>query len=118
MQTQTVSFQKALAAGVRMALGTDLGSFGRGENAGELAYMVEAGMTPMQAIVSATRRGAECMGLGGEVGVVRAGLLADLLVVDGDPLQDVRILQDQARLQLIMQNGVIHKNLLGSTGSN
>jgi imidazolonepropionase-like amidohydrolase len=117
MQTQTVSFQKALAAGVRMALGTDLGSFGRGENAGELAYMVEAGMTPMQAIVSATRRGAECMGLGGEVGVVRAGLLADLLVVDGDPLQDVRILQDQTRLRMVMQNGVIHKNLLGSTES-
>lgn len=112
MQTQTVSFQKALAAGVRMAMGTDLGSFGRGENAGELAYMVEAGMTPMQAIVAATRRGAECMGLGGEVGVVRAGLLADLLVVDGDPLQDVGILRDQARLQIVMQNGVIYKNLL------
>ena len=62
MAAQAESFPKVLAAGVRIAMGTDLGSFGRGENAGELAYMVAGGMTPMQAIVAATRRGAECMG--------------------------------------------------------
>ena len=73
MAAQAESFPKALAAGVRMAMGTDLGSFGRGENAGELAYMVAAGMTPMQAIVAATRMGAACMGLGGEVGELRPG---------------------------------------------
>ena len=101
---------KALAAGVRMAMGTDLGSFGRGENAGELAYMTAAGMTPMQAIVAATRMGAACMGLGGEVGEIRPGLYADLLVIDGDPLEDVAMLQDAARIQLVMQGGVIHKN--------
>ena len=112
IEVQTGSFQKALAAGVRIAMGTDLGSFGRGENALELAYMVEAGMTPMQAIVAATRRGAECMGLGESVGVLRGGMLADLLVVDGDPLQDIAILQDHDRLRLIMQGGVIHKNAL------
>jgi len=111
MAAQTESFPKVLAAGIRIAMGTDLGSFGRGENAGELAYMVAAGMTPMQAIVAATRRGAECMGLGDSVGVLRAGMLADLLLVDGDPLQDVAILQDAARLRLIMQGGVIYKDL-------
>jgi imidazolonepropionase-like amidohydrolase len=109
---QSGSFRKALAAGVRIAMGTDLGSFGRGENAVELSYMVEAGMTPMQAIVAATHMGAECMGLGDSVGVLREGMLADLLVVDGDPLQDISILQDQRRLHLIMQGGVVHKKTL------
>ncbi|MBP8291351.1 MAG: amidohydrolase family protein, partial [Caldilineaceae bacterium] len=115
MAAQTESFPKVLAAGIRIAMGTDLGSFGRGENAGELAYMVGAGMTPMQAIVAATRRGAECMGLGDSVGVLRPGMLADLLLVDGDPLLDVAILQDAARLRLVMQGGVIYKNLLAAT---
>ncbi len=116
MEAQRESFPKALAAGVRMAMGTDLGSFGRGENAGELAYMTAAGMTPMQAIVAATRMGAECMGLGGEVGEIRPGLFADLLVIDGDPLDDVAMLQDATRIQLVMQGGVIHKNLIDRGG--
>lgn len=110
IESQAVSFRKALAAGVRMAMGTDLGSFGRGQNAVELAYLVEAGMTPMQAIVAATRMGAECMGLGDEVGVLRPGMLADLLVIDGDPLQGVALLQDHARLRLIVKGGVVYKN--------
>jgi imidazolonepropionase-like amidohydrolase len=114
MAAQAESFPKVLAAGVRIAMGTDLGSFGRGENAGELAYMVAGGMTPMQAIVAATRRGAECMGLGDEVGVLRPGMLADLLLVDGDPLQDVAILQYAERLRLVMQGGLVHKNVLES----
>jgi imidazolonepropionase-like amidohydrolase len=95
-----------------MALGTDLGSFGRGENAGELAYLVEAGMSPMQAIVTATKMGAQCMGLGSEVGVLREDMFADLLVIDGDPLQDIRILQDHSKLRLIMKDGEIIKKTL------
>ena len=74
LDDQRTSFRKALAAGVKMAMGTDLGSFGHGQNAGELAYLVEAGMTPMQAIVAATRMGAQCMGLGSEVGILREGM--------------------------------------------
>ena len=115
LESQITSFQKAMAAGVKMALGSDLGSFGHGQNAGELAYWVEAGMSPMQVIVSATQMGAACMGLGGELGVLREGWLADLLVIDGDPLADVRILQDQEKLRLIMQGGVIHKNTLNNS---
>ncbi len=113
LEYQAESFQKALRAGVKMAMGTDLGSFGHGQNAGELAYLVEAGMTPMQAIVAATRMGAECMGLGDRVGVLREGMLADLLVVDGDPLEDVSILQDANRLRLVMKDGQIYKDTLG-----
>jgi imidazolonepropionase-like amidohydrolase len=52
------------------------------------------------------------MGLGDQVGVLRAGMLADLLLVDGDPLQDTSILQEAARLRLVMQGGAIHKNSL------
>ncbi len=115
IEAQRASFPKALAAGVRMAMGTDLGGFGRGENAGELAYMVEAGMSPMQAIVAATRMGAACMGLGDETGALRPGRFADLLLVDGDPLSDVRMLADPARLRLIMKGGEIYKNTIEPT---
>lgn len=109
---QVISFRKALAAGVKMAMGTDLGSFGHGQNAGELAYLVQAGMTPMQAIVAATQMGAQCMGLGSEVGVLREGMLADLVVVDGDPLENIRIFEDRANLRLIIKDGEIIKNSL------
>ena len=112
LDKQVVSFQRALEAGVKMALGTDAGGFGHGQNAVELGYLVEAGMKPMQAIVAGTRMGAQCMGLGDEVGILREGMLADLLVVDGDPLQDVAILQDRTHLRLIMKDGVIVKNTL------
>ena len=112
LEQQVVSFQKALAAGVKMALGTDAGGFGHGQNAVELGYLVKAGMTPMQAIVAATKMGAQCMGLGDEVGVLREGMLADLLVVGGDPLQDVSILQDRSRLRLIVKDGALVKNSL------
>jgi imidazolonepropionase-like amidohydrolase len=95
-----------------MALGTDLGSFGHGQNALELEYLVEAGMTPMQAIVAGTKMGAICMGLGDQVGMIKPGMLADLLIVDGDPLADIRILQDQNRFQMVMKDGVIYKNTL------
>ena len=117
LDCQRESFRKALAAGVKMALGTDCGGFGHGQNAGELLYLVEAGMTPMQAIVSGTRMGAACMGLGGQVGLIKAGLLADLLVVDGDPLQDIAILKDRARLRLIMAGGRVIKNTLETVGN-
>jgi len=112
LEQQAVSFRKALDAGIKMALGTDCGGFGHGQNAQELAYLVEAGMTPMQAIIAATKMGAQCMGLGDEVGVLREGMLADLLAVDGDPLQDVSILQDRSRLRLIVKDGALVKNSL------
>ena len=112
VERQRESFPKALAAGVKIAMGTDAGGFGHGRNAAELAYMVEAGMTTMQAIVAATRMGAACMGLGDEVGVLRTGMAADLLVVDGDPLADVRLLEDRARLRLILKDGAVIKNSL------
>ena len=112
LKHQADSFQKAYKAGVNMAMGTDLGSFGHGQNAGELEYLVEAGLTPMQAIVMATQMGAQCMGLGEQVGVLKEGMLADLIVVDQNPLLDVSVLKNQDALRLVMKDGVIYKNTL------
>ncbi len=114
LEHQAESFRNALQAGVKIALGTDGGGFGHGHNAGELHYLVEAGMTPMQALVAATRMGTACMGLGDETGVLRAGMLADFLVVDGNPLKDVRILEDRQRLRLIVKDGLIYTDTLSA----
>jgi imidazolonepropionase-like amidohydrolase len=65
----------------------------------------------METLVAATRQGGELMGRPGELGVVKAGALADLLLVDGDPLADITVLQDQNRLRMIMKDGVLHKML-------
>jgi imidazolonepropionase-like amidohydrolase len=79
----------------------------RGNNARDLAFFVDLlGFTPMEAIVAATRWGGELMGQPGELGVVREGALADLLLVDGDPLADIALLQDRTRIVAIMKDGV------------
>jgi imidazolonepropionase-like amidohydrolase len=104
------SFRMAVEKGVRIAMGTDTGVGPHGSNAEELQRMVEAGMTPMAAIVATTRTAAECMRLGELTGTLEAGKRADLLAVDGDPLEDVALLQDAKRLALIMRDGKVFKN--------
>jgi imidazolonepropionase-like amidohydrolase len=96
------SFAKAVAAGVKVAMGTDSGVTPHGKNLRELELMVEGGMTPMQAIVATTRSAAELMGLEDELGTLESGKRADLVVVDGDPL-DVATL-DQ-RIEAVYQDG-------------
>jgi imidazolonepropionase-like amidohydrolase len=105
LELQAVSFPRAVAAGVKIAMGTDLGPFEHFRNAVEFGHMVEGGMTPMQAIVAGTSKAAECIGLGDQVGVLRAGMLADLLLVDGDPTRDIRLLEDVSRIRLVMRDG-------------
>jgi imidazolonepropionase-like amidohydrolase len=98
--------------GVRVLPGGDYGFKWNphGTNARDLAIFVERmGFTPMEAIVGATKWGGELMGMGHELGQVSSGFLADLLLVDGDPLQDVRILEDRERLLAIMKDGVFYK---------
>jgi len=92
----------AMAAGVRVAMGFD--SYPLGENARELVRMVEGGLTPMQGIVAATSGSAAALGLDG-LGEIRAGATADLLVVDGDPLEDPSVLLDPGRIHLVLQDG-------------
>ena len=106
------SLHKALAAGVKVAAGTDAGGWGQGNNAQELECLVAAGMTPMQALVAGTGWAAEACGLEKEVGTVQPGKFADLLVVNGDPLQDITVLQDQSRIKLVMKEGNLYKNNL------
>ena len=98
--------------GIRVLIGGDYGFAWTplGTNAKDLEYFVELlGMSPMEAIQAGTKYGGEIMGMGSELGLVREGYLADLLLVDGDPLTDVRILQDKSRLIAIMQDGKFHK---------
>jgi imidazolonepropionase-like amidohydrolase len=67
--------------------------------------MVEAGMSPMQALQAATGWAAECLGIDSDVGTIQPGKLADLVVVDGDPLQDIGVLQDHQRIKLVFKEG-------------
>jgi imidazolonepropionase-like amidohydrolase len=102
-----VSFGKALHAGVKMAFGTDVGGFKWSEPiAEEFSREVEFGMTPMQAIQSATSRAAELLGKRGEIGVVAAGAYADLIAVAGDPLANVHALK---AVQFVMKDGAVFK---------
>jgi imidazolonepropionase-like amidohydrolase len=99
------SFARARAAGVRIALGTDSGAYGHGETAVELAHMVEAGLSPAEAIAAGTARAAECLGLGKETGALEAGKLADLLVLDRDPLGDITVATDATARALVLRGG-------------
>jgi len=106
MGTHRASFRMAVQAGMKIAMGTDSGVGPHGGNARELALMVEhGGMSPMQAIVASTRSSAELLHLDTELGTLAPGKLADLLVVEGDPLADIRVLADGARLALVVKGG-------------
>ncbi|RZJ97128.1 MAG: amidohydrolase family protein [Brevundimonas sp.] len=91
---QREGFRRAVAAGVKIAYGTDSGVYPQGQNARQFPYMVRYGMTPMQAIQSATSVAAEAMGWSERVGAVAPGRFADMIAVDGDPLQDIALLMD------------------------
>lgn len=98
--------------GIRVLPGGDYGFawVPHGTNAKDLQYFVDLlGFTPMEAIVSATRMGGEIMDRPHELGLIAPGYLADLLLVDGDPLADISILQDPEKLKAIMLGGQFHK---------
>jgi imidazolonepropionase-like amidohydrolase len=101
------SIRRALAAGVRVVAGTDAGGHGHPPNARELPLLVAAGLTPMQAIQAATGWAAECVGLGREVGTLEKGKRADLIAVSGDPLADIGVLADPARIRLVLKDGIV-----------
>ena len=118
---RTIDVMKKLKArGVRVLPGGDYGFMWNphGANARDLTYFVELlGFTPMEAIVGATRHGGEIMGMGDRLGQVREGFLADLLLVEGDPLSDLRILEDAGRLVAIMKDGAFHKRPPANLGA-
>jgi imidazolonepropionase-like amidohydrolase len=104
------SFQRAMRAGVKIVFGTDAGSFPWTDPiAQEFGRMVEFGMTPMEAIQSATSRAADMLDRKGELGVIAPGAYADIVAVTGDPLKDINELR---RVRFVMKGGSVFKNEL------
>jgi imidazolonepropionase-like amidohydrolase len=103
------SFKKALKNKVKIAMGSDAGMpfVYHGESAFELVAMVEAGMTPMQAIVSMTSSGAELLGIDDKVGIISEDKIADIVIVDKNPLEDISILQKKKNILAVFKEGNI-----------
>lgn len=101
------TFRKAYRRGVRIAFGTDAGVFPHGENAKEFTYMVEAGMPPIEAILSATVVNAGILGLSDKIGTLETGKLADIIATNEDPLQDISTME---HVVFVMKEGVICKS--------
>jgi imidazolonepropionase-like amidohydrolase len=102
-------FQRAFKAGVKLAMGTDTGVpfTDHGNNLDEIVYLVEMGLSPMQAISTATIDSAKLLRMDKSIGSLQPGKLADFVIVDGDPLADIRILQDKARILTVAIDGKI-----------
>ena len=112
LEAAVESMQKMRKRGIRILPGGDYGFAWtpHGTNAKDLEYFVKwIGMSPMEALLSATAWGGPMMRRGKELGYVREGCLADILLVDGDPLADITILQDKARILAVMKNGAFHR---------
>jgi imidazolonepropionase-like amidohydrolase len=101
------SFRKALAAGVKISFGTDVGPFPHGTQAIEFEYMAKLGMSPLAAIQSATTQAAELMGWSDRVGAIAPGNFADIIAVEGNPLQDIKQLE---QVKFVMKGGQIVRN--------
>jgi len=106
-EAHTESVRRAHRAGLAVALGTDAGAslFPHGQSAGELARYVELGFTPMEALVTATRNAAELLGVGDRLGTLEPGKLADLIVVDGNPLEHIAALSGPSAIRLVLIGG-------------
>jgi imidazolonepropionase-like amidohydrolase len=101
------AFGRAYRGGVKIAFGTDAGVVAHGQNAKEFEYMVEAGMPAVEAILSATRSAADLIGRTSDIGSVQAGRYADLVAVKGNPVADIKLLQN---VSFVMKAGQVYKS--------
>lgn len=99
-----ISFQAAIDGGVKIVFGTDVGAFAHGTGAREFRYMVQYGMPPIEAIRSATTRAAEMLRMDGRLGTIAPGAFADLIAVEGNPLDDITTLE---RVRWVMKGGQV-----------
>lgn len=105
------SIEQAYKAGVKIAFGTDAGVFEHGINLRELNLLCEIGMSPMEALVSITKTAAECMGWEDQLGTLQVGKLADLIIVNDNPLENIKILENNDNVVTVIKNGEIVKDL-------
>lgn len=106
-ERQRQSFTMAVKAGVKMVLGTDAGIYPHGDNAKQLSRMTTFGMTPLEAIQAATINSAELLNWHDKVGQIKVGYFADIIAVDGNPLQDISTLE---KVVFVMKDGKVYKN--------
>jgi imidazolonepropionase-like amidohydrolase len=99
-------FKKQLAAGVPMAMGSDVGPFPHGTQARELELMVEYGMKPAAVLQADLLNGAKLLGWGGQIGELKAGYFADVIAVPGNPLEDISVTK---KVGFVMKGGVVYK---------
>jgi imidazolonepropionase-like amidohydrolase len=106
---QRENFERAVKGGAKMAFGTDAGVYPHGDNAKQFFYMVKYGLTPAQAIRAATSNAADLIGRAKDVGTLEPGKFADVIAVTGDPLQDVRALEN---VGFVMKGGAVVKDTI------
>ncbi len=107
------TFQAAMKAGVKIVFGTDVGAFPHGTNNREFTYMVEYGMTPLEAIRSATTRAAELLRMEKQIGSIAPGRYADIIAVQGDPLQNIEAIK---KVVFVMKGGQVYVGQVGRVG--
>jgi imidazolonepropionase-like amidohydrolase len=106
LDVKVQDFRRQVAAGVPMAVGSDVGPFPHGTQAREFVLMVKYGMTPLAVLQADLLNGAKLLGWDGQIGALEQGYLADVVAVPGDPLQDVSVL---GTVSFVMKGGVVYK---------
>jgi imidazolonepropionase-like amidohydrolase len=99
-------FKKQIAAGVPMAVGSDVGPFPHGTQARELVLMVKYGMAPLAVLKADLTNGAKLLGWEGKIGALQPGYFADVIGVQGNPLEDIGVLQN---VSFVMKGGIVYK---------
>ncbi|WP_366249054.1 amidohydrolase family protein [Terribacillus aidingensis] len=116
MEIHQQSVARAYEAGVKIAMGTDAGVMAHGMNLRELALMCDIGMSPMEAIIATTKVAAECLGWEDKIGTIAEGKLADIVIVQENPLENIASMADTNNIKTVIQGGKLKKQLSIQSG--